>query len=115
MRDELIKLITKTGGRENENGFPIDETEAETEVFARIKNVRASEFYQAYSAGMELRYIFCVDPDDLNTAKRTVDGRTIWPWAVDYDGERYKIVRRYRTDMGEVELSCQEADHGHET
>ena len=115
MRDELIRLITKTGITEDESGFPIDEREDETEIWARVKSVRSTEFYQAYTEGMELKYVFCVDRDDLALANRTdTKGRTIKPWAVEYDGVRYRIVRQYMTDMGEVELSAEEADHGHD-
>lgn len=114
MRDERIKLVTKTGVTEDQDGFPVSEGEEKTEVFARVKSVKASEFYQAYVSGMEMALIFCVDPDDYRTAYQTVGDKEVRPWAVDYDGTRYKIVRTYRTDMGELELSVQEADHGHD-
>ncbi len=114
MRDELIELITKTGITEDEDGFPTTENEAKTEVFAKVKSVKASEFYQAYVAGMEMALIFCVDLDDYKLAFRVVDNKSVKPWAVDYDGVRYKIVRTYRNDMGEIELSAKEADHGHD-
>lgn len=114
MRDELIELITKKGITEDESGFPTSESEDKTEVFARVKSVRSTEFYQAYAAGKEVSLIFCIDQDDMKLAHKTVDNKTVKPWAVDYDGIRYRIVREYRTDMGEVELSVQEADHGHD-
>lgn len=114
MRDELITLITKTGETRNANGFIVENEAQRTEKFARVKNVRASEFYQAYSAGIEVRYIFCVDPDDYKDAYATVDGVTVKPWAVEFEGETYKIVRAYRTDIGEIELTVTEADHGNE-
>ena len=115
MRDELIILITKTAETENENGFVVEGSEVRSEIFARVKSVRASEFYQAYSAGMELSYIFCIDPDDWKAAyAEDESGRTVKPGMVEYDGTMYRIVRVYRTDMGEIELTVQEADHGNE-
>lgn len=111
MRDDLITLITKTGEEYDESGFPIGETELRTEKFARIKSVRASEFYLAYSAGQELAYIFCMDPDDWKDCYAEVEGKKVAPWAVEYESTIYKIVRTYRTDMGEIELTVKEAGH----
>lgn len=114
MRDELITLIAKNGETKDADGFVTGTTEKRSEKFARVKSVRASEFYQAYSAGMELRYIFCVDPDDWEDSFAAVDRKRVKPWAVEYEGEIYKIIRVYKTDMGEIELSATEADHGNE-
>lgn len=114
MRDELITLIAKSGETRDADGFVITETEKRTEKFARVKSVRASEFYQAYSAGMEVRYIFCMDPDDWKDCFSASGLNRIKPWAVSYEGETYKIVRTYKTDMGEIELTVAEADHGTE-
>ena len=114
MRDELITLITKTGEVLNENGFPVEGTDISTEIFARVKNVRASEFYQAYSAGLTLSYIFCVDPDDWKDAYAEVEGKPVAPWAVEYEGTVYRIVRTYKTDMGEIELTVKVASHENE-
>jgi hypothetical protein len=111
MRDDRITLITKTGEVLNDNGFPVEGTDIRTEKFARIKSVKASEFYQAYSAGMTLSYIFCVDPDDWKDAYAEVEGQMMAPWAVEYEGILYKIVRTYKTDMGEIELTVKVAGH----
>lgn len=111
MRDDLITFITKTGEVLNENGFPVEGTDIRTEKFARIKSVKASEFYQAYTAGLTLSYIFCVDLDDWKDAHAEVEGQSMAPWAVEYDGTVYKIVRTYRTDMGEIELTVKVASH----
>ncbi len=114
MRDELITLITKTGETFDESGFPVEGIDIRTEKFARVKNVRASEFYQAYSAGLTLSYIFCVDPDDWKDAYAEVEGKTVAPWAVEYEGTVYRIVRTYKTDMGEIELTVRVAGHDSE-
>ncbi len=114
MRDELIELITKTGETEDADGFPSSNTEHKESVFAEVKSVKATEFYQAYVAGMEIAYIFSVDRDDYKMAYQTVGNKTVKPWAVDYDGVRYKIVRAYLTKTGEIELSVKEADHGND-
>lgn len=111
MRDDLITFITKTEEALNENGFPVSGMDIRTEKFARIKSVKASEFYQAYSAGLTLSYIFCVDPDDWKDAYAEVEGRAVAPWAVEYEGTVYKIVRTYKTDMGEIELTVKVASH----
>ena len=111
MRNELITLIVKTGKTVDDSGFEVEGTSLETEIFARVKNVRATEFFQAYSEGIELSYVFCIDYDDWKNSFAQVEGHMVEPWAIEYEGKEFKIIRKYRTDMGELELSVMEADH----
>jgi hypothetical protein len=55
-----------------------------------------------------------MDPDDWKDCFSASGLNRIKPWAVSYEGETYKIVRTYKTDMGEIELTVAEADHGTE-
>lgn len=113
MRNELIYLVTRTGRTRNANGFSED-TEELTEIFAQIKSVKATEFYQAYSAGMNLAYIFAIDLDDYMLSQQVIDTTVVKPHAVIYNEVHYKIVRAYMTEIGTVELTCEEADHGND-
>ena len=112
MRDEQITLVTTTGTTYDASGFPTEATEQKQTIFARVKSVRATEFYEALRSNHTLAYIFCVDPDDFNLGNYTPSGSTAVykPWAVEYNNTRYKIVRTYRTDIGEMELSCEEVE-----
>lgn len=110
MRNEIIKLVTVTGEELDDSLFPAGATEHTVEVFARVKSVRATEFYEAMRSNINLRYIFAVDPDDYELSAKVTDGKKTRAQYVEYDGERYKVVRTYRTDMGEIELSCEEVE-----
>ncbi|MBO6206848.1 MAG: phage head closure protein [Lachnospiraceae bacterium] len=110
MRDEQITLITNTGTAYDESGFPVEDTEQHQTVFAKVKSVRASEYYEALRSNLKLAYIFCVDPDDFKLGDHKVDGKTVRAWAVEYETVRYKIIRTYRTDTGDLELSCEEVE-----
>lgn len=111
MRDKLITLVTKTGTTYDASGFPTENTEQKQTVFARVKSVRSSEFYEALQSKIKLEYIFCVDPDDFKLGYYTPQsGATVKPWEVEYENIRYKIIRTYRTDAGEIEISCAEAE-----
>lgn len=100
-------MITDKGKTYDESGFPVTRTEEELEVFARVKSVKASEYYEAMRSNLNLAHIFAVDPDDYATMVLNAGGKKRYPWAVEYDGDRYKIIRTYRTDMGDLELSCE--------
>lgn len=110
MRDEMVTLVTNTGTAYDENGFPTETTEATQDIFARVKSVRASEYYEALRSNLKLAYIFCVDPDDYNLGIQTVESKQVKPGFVEYAGIRYKIIRTYRTENGEMELSCEEVE-----
>ena len=110
MRDEIVTLVTNTGTTYDDSGFPTETTEATQDIFARVKSVRASEYYEALRSNLKLAYIFCVDPDDYNLGIRTVENRQFKPGFVEYVGLRYKIIRTYRTENGDMELSCEEVE-----
>lgn len=99
--DEQITLITVT--RALGNGR---ETRAETarNVWAGVKSVARSEFYQASQAGMTAELIFKVNSDELGGAEYVeYPARE----GVDPAGDRFKILRTYRTDARYTELTCQ--------
>lgn len=110
MRNEIVTLIADKGRTYDDSGFPVTQTEETLDVFARVKSVRASEYYEAMRSNLNLSRIFAVDPDDYDTMVLMVDGKKVYPSLVAYDGERYKIVRTYRTDMGDLELSCERVE-----
>ena len=99
--DEQITLITVT--RALDNGR---ETKSETarNVWAGVKSVTRSEFYQAHQAGMTAALVFKVNTDELGGAEYVeYPARE----GVDPAGDRYKILRTYRTDATYTELTCE--------
>ena len=90
MRNELITLITKkaAGAQVGENSI---------EVFAEKKSVTRSEFYAAYSAGLNPKFMFNIDSMDYEAAEE--------PQMVLYNNKRYNIIRAYETPENGVELT----------
>ncbi len=65
------------------------------EVFCKVKSIGQKEFYQAQAVGMQPEIKFVI-ADYLDYEKETI---------VEYDGERYRVLRTYRTGQ-ELELVC---------
>lgn len=65
------------------------------EVFCRIKSIGQKEFYQAQAVGMqpEIKFVLA---DCLDYENEPI---------VEYEGDRYRILRTYRTGQ-ELELVC---------
>lgn len=102
MKNDIINLIT-TEETQDQDGFPVS-VEQKHEVFAEIKSVKGAEFYQASSAGYKVVFIASVNYIDYQ-------GCGIKPVLVEYDDQRYKIVRTYRIKKNnDIELSLQEIE-----
>ena len=92
-RNELI-LISET--------FEFDDignqvpTEKETEVFCNVKSVSRSEFYNAATTGLKPSLVFVVHDYEYN-------GEEI----VKFEDNRYKVIRIYRKNIEELELTCE--------
>ena len=99
MKNDVIELIS-ISQTQNANGFPIEDP-LYFPCFAEIKNAKRSEFYAASEAGYEVRYVVVVNEDDYKACKDQ-NGR---PTKVRFDGDKYKILREYRTDKQTVELT----------
>lgn len=74
------------------------------EVFCGLRSVTRSEFYQANATGYKPELVFILaDYYDYN-------GETL----VDYDGQRYRIIRTYRTgqalELVVTKASAEEAE-----
>ena len=89
-------------------------TETAREVWAGVRSVTRSEFYQAYQAGLTASVIFRVNTDELGAAEYV-------EWPIEESGERsaesgeasggaknrYKILRTYRVDAQYTELTAE--------
>ena len=89
--DGVINLINATYAK---NSYGVQKpTETSREVFAEVRSVTRSEFYQAGRNGLNPQYVFSVFAGDYG-------GETI----CEFDGNRYAIYRAYRADSDYIEL-----------
>lgn len=108
VRNEVIKLITVTGSVKNANGFATEEQVEECEIFAEVKSVGRTEYYEALRSGVKTSLIFDVYPDDFDMGRIVRDGKTYRPSKVLHDNVEYRIVRTYRKSIDSMELTCEE-------
>lgn len=114
MRNELIELVTVLGSEKNANGFRTEEHVEKAEVFASIKSVGRTEYYEAVRAGMQVNIIFVVDVDDFKLSEHeiTVDGKTrkVKASKIIHDGTTYLIHRTFVQDSRLMEITCREVE-----
>lgn len=89
----LIKEIAT--GEKDEYGDAIIEHER-TEVYVSEKSVARSEFYVAQTAGFDPEIILVLS-DYLDYDNQTL---------IEYNETLYKIIRTYRINSDELELTC---------
>lgn len=99
MYDKIIKLISETRQIDEYGDTTI--TSQERNVFAELKSIGQSEFYQAHAVGLkpELKFVL---PDYLE-----YQGEKILKYQ-DYneaEEQEYSIIRTYR-DGNELEIVC---------
>ena len=92
--NEVIDLVTVTETLSNGH---YTRTETGRTVFAELKSVTRSEFYQAYMAGLNAALVFRIYTEELGDAGY-----------VDYGDNRYKIQRTYRLDAQYTEITVGE-------
>ena len=91
MTDTTIKLVKKTYTT-NDIGTPI-QTEVISEVLANVRSVGRADFYAGSQVGLAMSYVFETHPCNY-------DGED----TLEYDGERYGIVRTYQTSEDVLEI-----------
>lgn len=114
MNNELITLITVLEEKRDNSGFLIGEETVETEVFAGIKSVGRTEFYEALRNEIKVVIMFEIDRDDFKMSERKieVDGalKKISASKVIYDDVVYLIHRTYLNKAGNLEVTCREVE-----
>ena len=92
--DELIlKSITYTED-EIGNQIPI---ESSNTVFCDVKSISRSEFYNASVAGLKPSLTFIIKLYEYS--EETM---------LEYNSKQYKVIRNYRKNSEEIELTCEE-------
>lgn len=91
--DDVLTLVATTNSVD-EYGDPAV-TETRRDVFCRIASIGQKEFYQAHAVGLqpEIKFVLSDYLDYSNEA------------LVDHEGQRYRVLRTYRTGQ-ELELVC---------
>lgn len=110
MRNELVKLVTIIGYQEDNDGFKTDEDTKTVEIFAEVKSVGRSEFYEAARTGMKVDVIFSVNPDDFAMGTVEIEGEKKKPSRIIYDDTVYLIKRTYKKDIHVLEITCGEVE-----
>ena len=97
MYDAIIYFGDTKGGIENDAyGDPLQIDDRSTPVFAAVRSIGQTEFYQAQTAGMKPECKFII-ADCLDYSGQEF---------LFYNGTRYKILKTYRTDRNELEITC---------
>lgn len=101
MYDFELTLIGASEWSKDSNGNYIP-AETKTNVLCDLKSVTRSEFYSAAQAGLNPEQVFEINGFEYN-------GET----EVEFLGERYSVIRTYRTGYEVIELTCErKAKHG---
>lgn len=70
--------------------------ESKTIILCGLKSVGRTEFYNAAVAGLKPELIFVAHNYEYNGEKQ-----------VEFEGNKYNVIRSYSTSFEEVELSCE--------
>lgn len=89
--DAVITLVTESLSQ-NSYGA-IVKSESTRTVFCQRKSVSRADFYGGMQAGLSLSHVFL-------THRANYDGEEL----LEYEGERYAIVRTYETDSDMLEI-----------
>ena len=91
--NDILSLVQQTHSVDD-YGDPVV-TETSRDIFCGIRSIGQKEFYQAQAVGLqpELKFVLA---DYLDYNDETL---------VDYNGQRYRVLRTYRTGQ-ELELVC---------
>lgn len=85
---ELIEIKTS----QNKIGDCID-TKSYTEIFAKRKSIKQSEFYQAQASGFKPEISFEINSFEYNNETR-----------VRYNNKEYKVLRTYQVSVDRLEI-----------
>ena len=97
MQADVIDLITETASA---HGVHDTVTETARTVYCTVRSVTRTEFYNALNAGIQPEYVFV-----LALAEDYQDERV-----VRYRGQKYRVVRTYRTEDDGIEITCERSD-----
>lgn len=89
--DATITLIGESFTK-NDIGITVA-TETKTDVFCSVRSVSRNDFYRAGEIGLALSYVFITNPVNYSGEQ-----------LLEYNGERYGIIRTYQPSLDRLEL-----------
>ena len=102
MRNKKVALITKYKASSSAKVI----SEEKTELWAEVKSVKRTEFYEAYTSNLKPRNIVDVLPSEYNRAIVTNDdGATFEPTRIEIDGQERNIIRIYTRNDYSMEIT----------
>ncbi len=70
--------------------------ETRTNILCAVKSIGRNEFYAAAQAGLKPEITFVIHGYEYNGEKE-----------VEFEGQKYKVIRTYMKDFEEMELVCE--------
>ena len=97
VRADVIGLITET---RSAHGVHETITESVRQVYAEIRSVTRSEYYNALNAGVQPEYVF----------KLTLDADYQGEHFLRFRDQKFRVVRTFLTDDGGIEIIAERSD-----
>lgn len=96
MYDYELKLIRETYTQDEYGNLIPAEDEPSVSVLCDLRSITRSEFYSASQAGLNPEIVFEINGFEYGGEKE-----------VEFNGERYSVIRTYRADYEKLELTCE--------
>jgi len=96
--DEVLTLIRTERGTDG-LGYPTTSGTRRRQVYAQLRSVGRSEFYQAHQAGIRAEVLAIVRAFDY-------EGET----EAEFNGRRFTVIRTFRCDRDRLELTLSDRE-----
>lgn len=97
IRADVIDLIKETASA---HGVHDSVTETARTVFCTVQSVTRNEYYTALNSGVQPEFVFKLALFDDYQGERVVR----------YKGQKFRVVRTYRTSDDGIEITCERSD-----
>lgn len=102
--EEAVLILEET--EKDGDGYPVTKEKRIEIGVLREKSATRSERYAAMNAGIEVKFILEIRPEDFELSRhRDAQGKRAYARKIEYDGAVYDIARHYQNDKSLVELS----------
>lgn len=89
--ESTIKLIAET---ETKNAYgALVKTETEREIYCEVESVGRSDFFNGLQSGLGFSFVFVTNPINYQGER-----------VVEYEGQRYAVVRTYHAKIDRLEI-----------
>ena len=112
MKNRTVVISTTLPGSVDADGFPSSEgTTISKMIFADVKSVGYTEFYEGLKDGIKASLIFKVNMPDFMLTQTVGETETQYmPTMITFEGVNYRIVRQYKRGYGFLEVTCEEME-----